>query len=346
MIEYLKRHYPCESTKEIANTLGVTKGYIHRLASSQKIRKDPEYIKNLRKDLIIARRKWYLSQIPDFMPTPIQEQIIYGSLLGDGSLTTWAQRSENCSYREHFSPKQLQYRRWKEQQLISLGFHITKHFHLKSYSHPYFTNLYNHFYVHGNKVLPKELLPNMNHPIFLATLYMDDGTLSLSHRYSKQKGVVYVHPSIVLHTQNFTKEENFLLATHLNTTFKTRFVLSKRPDGHQYVLKLNKVKDVKYFLGIVSPYVGQIPSLQYKHDLNYRLRLEEEKFKKTYDQKIEVAMSSSERSAPYTTEEIATLLRLKNKGYTDQEISKVLNRSYWSVVYKLADLRKNNSSIK
>lgn len=342
MIEYLKNHYPHQPTEEIATTLGVTKAHVHRIASRLKIRKNPEFIKELRKKLVTARREWYLSQIPILEPTLLQEQVIYGSLLGDGSLTTWAPRSEHCSYREHFSPKQLPYRRWKEQLLAPLGFHITDSFHLRSYSHPYFTNLYEHFYENGVKVIPKKLLSDMNHPIFLATLYMDDGTLSLSHRYSKKKGIVYVHPAIVLYTQNFKKEENVLLAKHLNETFETHFVLSKRPDGHQYVLKLNKVREVEHFLSIVRPYVSQITNLQYKYDLHYRLRLAQETFEKRYGKRINVVMSSSKRSAPYSKEEITKLTHLKAQGYTDREISEILNRSYWSVVYKLVVLRKKD----
>lgn len=299
MLEYLRSHYPYQPTDEVANALGVSKGHVHRLASRYKIRKDPEFLQRMRKKLEAARREWYLSQIPTLKPTHIQEQVIYGSLLGDGSLTTWAPRSVHCSYREHFSPKQMSYRRWKEQLLASLGFHITESYHLRSYAHPYFTNLYNHFYENGDKVLPPDLLPNMNHPIFLATLYMDDGTLSLSHRFSKNKGIVYVHPAIVLYTQNFTKEENALLAEHLNRTFETNFVLAKRTDGHKYVLKLNKVKEVKHFLNIVRPYVLQIGDLRYKHDIHYRLKMERETFQKRYGEKIQVVLSSSDRSAPF-----------------------------------------------
>lgn len=224
--------------------------------------------------------------------------------------------------------------------LSSIGFHITESNHLRSYSHPYFTNLYSHFYKKNNKVLPVTLLPKMNHPIFLATLYMDDGTLSLSHRFSKNKGIVYIHPAIVLYTQNFMEKENMLLAEHLNETFETNFVLSQRPDGHNYALKLNKEGEVKHFLSIVSPYVSQIPDLHYKYDIDYRLQMAQTTFQKKYGNQIKVLMSCSKRSAPYSKEEIKRLLDLKSQGYKDREISEVLDRSYWSVVNKLADLKQ------
>lgn len=84
MIEYLITHYPHQSTEDVANALGISKGHVHKLASRYKIRKDPEFIKKLRKKLVSARRAWYLGQIPNMNPTYIQEQVIYGSLLGDG----------------------------------------------------------------------------------------------------------------------------------------------------------------------------------------------------------------------------------------------------------------------
>ncbi|EIJ83666.1 hypothetical protein MGA3_00140 [Bacillus methanolicus MGA3] len=35
------------------------------------------------------------------------------------------------------------------------------------------------------------------------------------------------------------------------------------------------------------------------------------------------------------------MIYLKQNGYTDKEIAKRLNRTYWSVVYKLRELRKD-----
>lgn len=43
---------------------------------------------------------------------------------------------------------------------------------------------------------------------------------------------------------------------------------------------------------------------------------------------------------PYTPEEIATLIAMKQNNYTDRDIAETLKRSYWAVVYKAADLCK------
>src|SRR5690606_28637960 len=114
---------------------------------------------------------------------------------------------------------------------------------LQSPSHPYFTELYKQLYNStGEKILTKKFLSRCTHPFFLATLYLDDGSLVLSYTYNESNHTVYCHPSIILYTLNFSKEENQLLANHLNQTFRTNFVVSRHPDGKGHLLKLNKQK--------------------------------------------------------------------------------------------------------
>jgi hypothetical protein len=52
--------------------------------------------------------------------------------------------------------------------------------------------------------------------------------------------------------------------------------------------------------------------------------------------------SSSDRNKNYTAEENKLLVTLKKSGHTDKEIAIILGRSYWSVVYKLSELRRIN----
>lgn len=107
--------------------------------------------------------------------------------------------------------------------------------------------------------------------MFLASLYLDDGTLSISTRYNPNKNMVYCIPGIMIYTLNFLKIENEKLSIYLNTTFNTEFVVSKHPDGNGTLLKLNKVKDVEYFLRLILPIATQIPSMQYKTDISHKL---------------------------------------------------------------------------
>ncbi len=57
----------------------------------------------------------------------------------------------------------------------------------------------------------------------------------------------------------------------------------------------------------------------------------------------QIITSSSSRSEVYSDEEIDLLIILKSLGFTDKVISNILNRSYWSVVYKWSDLQKQGN---
>src|SRR5690625_5771752 len=72
-------------------------------------------------------------------------------------------------------------------------------------------------------------------------LYADH---SLLHSFPTRRSsdLVYCHPRITLYTLNFTRNENVKLASHLNLTFGTNFVVSNHPDGKG---RDNKVRDRK-----------------------------------------------------------------------------------------------------
>jgi LAGLIDADG DNA endonuclease family len=118
--------------------------------------------------------------------------------MGDGYLSKGAQRSIKCYYQEHFTPAQLEYRQWKLKQLENLGFSINGNY-LRSPSNSYFTKLRSVFYPRNFKILPLQLLKEFTHPLFLTTLYLDDGTLVFSHKYSYKNHSILCHPSIILY---------------------------------------------------------------------------------------------------------------------------------------------------
>ncbi|UJL45681.1 hypothetical protein KFZ58_14980 [Virgibacillus sp. NKC19-16] len=43
----------------------------------------------------------------------------------------------------------------------------------------------------------------------------------------------------------------------------------------------------------------------------------------------------------YSDDEVQEIIQLKQCGYTDKEIANLIGRSYWSVVYKLSELKKS-----
>lgn len=223
IVHYIKQFYPSTSTEKVANALHLTPSQVRTLAKKHGIKKCERYKAELKKQLIVNRRNWYKENIPTFEPSHTQEQIIFGSLLGDGYISKGAQRSINYYYQEHFGENQRKYREWKLSKLHNLNFSISGNY-LRSGSHPYFKKLYPLLYLGGIKSLTSEFIAKCIHPIFLTSLYLDDGSLTISYTYNENTNNVYCHPSIILYTLNLTKSENELLAAHLNTTFKTNFV--------------------------------------------------------------------------------------------------------------------------
>lgn len=341
VVTYVKKHFPYEPTSQVATALNLTISQVRSIAKKNNINKSQWYLEKLKTELIQHRRNWYELNLPDFSPTIFQEQIIFGSMLGDGYISKGADRSVNYHYQEHFSEKQMEYRQWKLKYLKELGFSINGNY-LRSKSHPFFTHLHTRLYDGNQKVINSEFLSNCTHPIFLTVLYLDDGTLTLSYKYNKNSNTVYCHPSIVLSTLNFTCQENQLLANYLNQTFGLYFIVSGHPDGKKSLLKINKEQEVRHFLSIISPFTGKLSSMEYKTNIDKKLKSLEGKIKKRYGNDVKIFISSSNRMKNYSQQEIETLILLKKSGYTDQMISQELGRSYWSIVYKIKELRKND----
>lgn len=229
--------------------------------------------------------------------------------------------------------------------LENLGFSINGNY-LRSPSNSYFTKLRNYFYLDNIKQLLPNLLQRCTHPIFLSSLYLNDGSLVVSNKYNRKNHIVICHPSIILYTLNFTPNENQMLALHLNSLFGTSFVVSGHPHGNRTLLKINKEKDVAHFLNIVKPFTAEIPSMYYKTCLDKKLLLCKERLIENYGSEITVILSSSNRFKNYSDEEIQKIIKQKKAGYADKHIAKQLGRSYWSIVYKLSELRKLGKNIK
>ncbi|RKD24225.1 hypothetical protein BEP19_07415 [Ammoniphilus oxalaticus] len=86
-IEYIINHYPTNSTDYVARKLNLTPSKVRSIAKGLDLKKCEDYKKSLMNRLVEDRRKWYEANIPPFSPTHLQEQIILGSLLGDGYIS-------------------------------------------------------------------------------------------------------------------------------------------------------------------------------------------------------------------------------------------------------------------
>ncbi|MBY0223483.1 MULTISPECIES: hypothetical protein [Sporosarcina] len=338
-ITYIRQHFPTTPTEVVAEAVNLTISQVRTLAKKHNIKKCELYKEELKRQLVTDRRRWFESSLSPFKPSHYQEQLLLGSLLGDGYISTGAARSVNCHYQEHFGEDQREYREWKLAQLSGLPFNINGNY-LRSASHPYFKQLRHALYPGSHKTLDEAFLARCIHPVFLAALYMDDGSLTVSFRYNERNRTVYCMPSIMLYTLNFTRQENQLLADHLNKTFGTSFVLSGHPDGHQSLLKLNKEQEVRHLLYTIGPYVKEIDCMRYKNDLKENISLKTESLQEKFGKDVKIVVSSSERFKAYTQEEIERMVVLKKANIADQVIADELGRSYWSVVYKLRRLRR------
>ncbi|WP_336883245.1 DNA endonuclease [Priestia koreensis] len=274
--------------------------------------------------------------------SPIQQNMLIASIIGDGEITKIYphSRRKNNSYREHYGQQQEAYREWKATFLPNIFYLTPKSQTLRSPSMELFTNLYPYFYnENGEKNIPLELLYLCTEPEFLTFLYMDDGTLSITKSINHRKKCIYLTPTISLYLQCYPLSQLQLLKQHLNSAFNLNFTIKRRPDGYGHILYLTKCDDNYKLLNITEKIASPCPTMYYKTNWNWRLKIETEKLTTIYPN-YNVLSSQSSRHANYTEHEIQALISLKVAGYTIEKIGKHLNRSYWSIVYKTNELKK------
>jgi len=268
IIETIKNEYPNSDNKYLAKKLGISETALRTKASRLGIKKSSEYMMKIYNKMHQQRKIKQENSYKDYKINRIEINIIVGSLIGDGTLSIYG-RSKNACYRENTGKAQAEYRRWKLKMLSRLDFKVNKNGAIYSPSHPIYTKLYNIFYSENKKILTETGLKLLDHPIGLACLFMDDGSLVINNY--KQGNNIILFPQIILYTQSFTKEENLLLKEHIKKTFNIDFNLSIRKDGTNYILKINKRNEVYSFINLVKPYVSQIPCMKYKVDVDNKL---------------------------------------------------------------------------
>ena len=274
--------------------------------------------------------------------TNIERNIIIGSLLGDGSLALYG-RSKNAYYREHGCTKQVPYRKWKAERLKNLDFKLLttcKNPQLRSLSNKIYTELYNLFYKNREKIITPENIILLDHPIGLACLYMDDGSLVIDS--SKRKtGSIYIFPRISIYTLNFSKYENIILQNHISKAFNVNTKLKERKDGKHFLLEINKRNDIVKFINTVSPFIKGIPCMHYKIKLkerfeNKRLELTNEGYTNINNWSENITENN------YSKDEENFIIKSKQLGTTDKKIASLLGRSYWGIVDKIRRLKLEN----
>ncbi len=336
MIKIIKSEYPNSDNKDLAKKLGISESALRTKASRLGVKKSNEYMQNIYNKMNKYRKIKQENNYKNYKMTNIERNIIVGSLIGDGTLSIYG-RSKNAYYRESTGPSQKKYRLWKVRMLRNLDFKTKKDGSIYSPSHPVYTDLHNLFYSSGKKSLPKEGLNLLNHPIGLACLYMDDGSLVVNNY--KYNNDITLFPQIILYSQSFTKNENILLRDHIQNTFNIEFKLAKRKDGSNYILKINKINEIYSFINIVKPYVEQITCMKYKIDVDKKLAEAKNRYSKKYkDRNIKLA-NKTVNDISYSRYEENKIIELYNGGYSYTDIASYLNRSYYGLYDKIQRMK-------
>jgi|SRR5690625_1497206 len=90
----------------------------------------------------------------------------------------------------------------------------------------------------------------------------------------------------------------------------------------------------------IKLYVEEVTSMKYKTCITENIKLKTKQIKKKFGRGVKIKISSSSRRRGYSANEINTLVNLKKSGYSDKAIAIQLGRTYWSIVYKIKELRK------
>lgn len=227
--------------------------------------RNPIILKKAMKTKIKNRLKY---ENENFIITKEIEQILLGSLLGDGFVGI-NKRAKNAYYREAHCLKQKEYLLWKNK---FLNFKITENkifikerkkwkynITIGSKHFTYLTKLRKLFYLNGKKSVTREILDRLE-PLGIAVWYMDDGSYN------------YRDDIIVLCTDCFSLDEHNIIANWFKEKYDIIWKITKI--RNQYRLQ---TRDIEKFIKLIKSYI--IPSMEYKLGLDIE-RIEMEKRKK------------------------------------------------------------------
>jgi len=205
--------------------------------------------------------------------TDIEEQFLFGKILGDGSIY---RGTSSLNYRLGFAHcvKQKGYidychtfiSRWcndkpvyREQKRDPKVYKTDtlKKYVLESKSHPEFGRFRRYFYEHGRKIINKDILSSLT-PLSLAIWYQDDGSLETDSRTGKVTGMK-------LHVNQFPKQSVDLIVSWLKTEYSINSTANKSQKGKdgitQYCVRISKSSIID-FSNLIRPYV--CPCMKYK----------------------------------------------------------------------------------
>lgn len=217
-------------------------------------------------------RSWY-SRVPSNPFTPRQEQIILGTVLGDGHLSL---QKANAQFITSVAVGDKDYLFWKYEELKSTGLFREPILHrgpsygnpeypswrMESRRHPIFTELQKLFYKDRKKVISQEILSRVE-SLGLAVWYMDDGSLTFWDQERKR-------PLVRLHVEGFGKEGCLLIGSWLQQKFGLHPTSRMNKRGEKWIIYLSGMKKVQAFMEVVE---REIVEAMIRKSLRARLAL-------------------------------------------------------------------------
>lgn len=185
------------------------------------------------------------------------QDIIVGSLLGDGWLDPLSSRTGTSTYHLKQDDKTLLYLAWVREQVLELSPSVLKakpgytqhHFYTRARQD--LGELRRQFYPgEGKKRVPENILDLLNDPLSLAVWYQEDGTLDRRSKY---------HWNIRIATYCFSYED----CVRLRDTLKINFDLSvsvcrcKMRGMVYYQLYVPSVS-MENFISLVRPHMHEV----------------------------------------------------------------------------------------
>ena len=190
-VEYLKENFSSNQDKSLSAHLHKSPNSIRIKASRLRLKKDSSaYRINLKL-------------------TPIEEQVIFGGLMGDLHCRL-THTSKNARVEGGHGSNQGEYLAYKVELLnrlkcvIRLSKEGACYYQSKSFSR--LNNLYKSFYQNGKKIVNREVLDKIN-PFGLFVWYLDDGSYHSRDKSSR------------LHTNCFTYEEHLVMKEWFEQNF-------------------------------------------------------------------------------------------------------------------------------
>lgn len=214
----------------------------------------------------ILRKKWMIKSIKKYERNdkqkllPQQEELVYGSLLGDASFG--GRRNTNCNvyFRvSHISKSLIEFKHnimksfiktkvkpWKDKRL-----NRKEMYDLRTISHPVFTNIYKVTHLNNIKTISQEWLDKIT-PFGLAIWYMDDGSITKSNYMMR------------ISSESFDLDGHLLIQRYFREKWNISVKINPSSAKNHYLLCF-KAKERNKFFTIIRPYI--IPAMKYKIQL-------------------------------------------------------------------------------